>query len=163
MNAGAMSARRSLLFVRTFSGAGMRVRPGLTRLADILFPLRAAVIVAWLAFLLGVSSEPETVSFDEIFSTLQIYMGSAYVNDFVFGTRTYRVYVQADKEFRSEPRDLESVTASDAGDSARVTPSSRCASTSPRFARSSSSRSSRSVAAARRRSRAVRIRRRRSD
>ena len=47
------------------------------------------------------------VSLDEIFSTLQIYMGSQYVNDFVFGTRTYRVYVQADQEFRSKPKDLE--------------------------------------------------------
>ncbi len=46
------------------------------------------------------------VSLDEIFSTLQIYMGSAYVNDFVFGTRTYRVYVQADKQFRARPTDL---------------------------------------------------------
>jgi hydrophobic/amphiphilic exporter-1 (mainly G- bacteria), HAE1 family len=46
------------------------------------------------------------VSLDEVFATLQIYMGSAYVNDFVFGTRTYRVYVQADKDFRSRPTDL---------------------------------------------------------
>jgi HAE1 family hydrophobic/amphiphilic exporter-1 len=46
------------------------------------------------------------VSLDEVFATLQIYMGSAYVNDFVFGTRTYRVYVQADKEFRARPTDL---------------------------------------------------------
>ncbi|GAC1393690.1 MAG: efflux RND transporter permease subunit [Polyangiales bacterium] len=48
------------------------------------------------------------VSLDELFSTLQIYLGSQYVNDFVFGTRTYRVYVQADQAFRSNPRDLES-------------------------------------------------------
>jgi len=46
------------------------------------------------------------VSLDELFATLQIYMGSAYVNDFVFGTRTYRVYVQADKQFRARPTDL---------------------------------------------------------
>ncbi|WP_394847829.1 multidrug efflux RND transporter permease subunit [Pendulispora brunnea] len=48
------------------------------------------------------------VSLDELFSTLQIYMGSQYVNDFVFGTRTYRVYVQAEAEKRSKPRDIES-------------------------------------------------------
>ncbi|MEO6420927.1 MAG: efflux RND transporter permease subunit, partial [Polyangiaceae bacterium] len=47
------------------------------------------------------------VSLDEVFATLQIYLGSAYVNDFVFGTRTYRVYVQADQAFRSKPRDIE--------------------------------------------------------
>ncbi len=33
-------------------------------------------------------------------------MGSAYVNDFDFNNRSYRVYVQADKQFRSEPRDM---------------------------------------------------------
>ncbi|HWL88184.1 MAG TPA: multidrug efflux RND transporter permease subunit [Polyangiaceae bacterium] len=48
------------------------------------------------------------VDLTELFSTLQIYMGSAYVNDFVLGTRTYRVYVQADQDFRSKPRDIES-------------------------------------------------------
>jgi HAE1 family hydrophobic/amphiphilic exporter-1 len=31
-------------------------------------------------------------------------MGSAYVNDFDFNNRSYRVYVQADKQYRSEPR-----------------------------------------------------------
>jgi HAE1 family hydrophobic/amphiphilic exporter-1 len=48
------------------------------------------------------------VTLDEVFATLQIYMGSAYVNDFVFGTRTYRVYVQADKQYRATPSDLTS-------------------------------------------------------
>jgi HAE1 family hydrophobic/amphiphilic exporter-1 len=47
------------------------------------------------------------VSLDELFATMQIYLGSQYVNDFVFGTRTYRVYVQADQAFRSRPRDIE--------------------------------------------------------
>ncbi|MFI5300166.1 MAG: efflux RND transporter permease subunit [Polyangiales bacterium] len=47
------------------------------------------------------------VTLDEIFATLQVYLGSAYVNDFVFGTRTYRVFVQADQQFRSKPRDIE--------------------------------------------------------
>ena len=51
------------------------------------------------------------VSLDEVFATLQIYMGSAYVNDFVFGTRTYRVYVQADQQFRAQPTDLTSFYA----------------------------------------------------
>jgi hydrophobic/amphiphilic exporter-1 (mainly G- bacteria), HAE1 family len=46
------------------------------------------------------------VSFDEIASTLQIYMGSSYVNDFDFNNRSYRVYAQADRQFRSEPRDI---------------------------------------------------------
>ncbi|HSB61116.1 MAG TPA: efflux RND transporter permease subunit, partial [Vicinamibacteria bacterium] len=46
------------------------------------------------------------VPLQQITDTLQVYMGSAYVNDFDFNNRSYRVYVQADREFRSEPRDL---------------------------------------------------------
>ena len=42
----------------------------------------------------------------EITSALQIYLGSAYVNDFDFNNRAYRVYVQADKAFRSDPQSL---------------------------------------------------------
>ena len=39
-------------------------------------------------------------------SAMQIYLGSAYVNDFDFNNRAYRVYVQADKAYRSDPADL---------------------------------------------------------
>ncbi|HEX7284844.1 MAG TPA: efflux RND transporter permease subunit, partial [Candidatus Angelobacter sp.] len=46
------------------------------------------------------------VPFSQITSALQIYMGSQYVNDFDFNNRSYRVYVQADQQFRSTPRDL---------------------------------------------------------
>jgi hydrophobic/amphiphilic exporter-1 (mainly G- bacteria), HAE1 family len=46
------------------------------------------------------------ISFTDIADTLEIYMGSAYVNDFDFNNRSYRVYVQADKRFRSEPKDM---------------------------------------------------------
>ena len=46
------------------------------------------------------------VPFSQITSALQIYMGSEYVNDFDFNNRTYRVLVQADQQFRSQPRDL---------------------------------------------------------
>jgi hydrophobic/amphiphilic exporter-1 (mainly G- bacteria), HAE1 family len=42
----------------------------------------------------------------EITNAMAIYLGSAYVNDFDFNNRAYRVYVQADKAFRSDPRDL---------------------------------------------------------
>jgi HAE1 family hydrophobic/amphiphilic exporter-1 len=42
----------------------------------------------------------------DITSTLQILMGSVYVNDFDLGNRAYRVYVQADRQFRAEPRDI---------------------------------------------------------
>ena len=43
---------------------------------------------------------------NEITDAMQIYLGSAYVNDFDFNNRAYRVYVQADKAFRSNPEDL---------------------------------------------------------
>ncbi|MDX2096329.1 MAG: efflux RND transporter permease subunit [Leptolyngbyaceae cyanobacterium bins.59] len=46
------------------------------------------------------------VSLSDIFSTLQIFLGSQYVNDFNQFQRTYRVYVQADQEFRSNPDDI---------------------------------------------------------
>ncbi|MBW4696455.1 MAG: multidrug efflux RND transporter permease subunit [Aphanocapsa lilacina HA4352-LM1] len=46
------------------------------------------------------------VSTDEVLKALQIYMGSLYVNDFEMFNRPYRVYVQADKRFRSTPQDL---------------------------------------------------------
>jgi len=37
----------------------------------------------------------------DIFSTIGLYLGSQYVNDFNFYGRTYPVYVQADHQFRS--------------------------------------------------------------
>jgi hydrophobic/amphiphilic exporter-1 (mainly G- bacteria), HAE1 family len=46
------------------------------------------------------------VPINNVFNTLQSYLGSRYVNDFNLGQRTYRVYVQADKEFRSKPEDI---------------------------------------------------------
>jgi HAE1 family hydrophobic/amphiphilic exporter-1 len=42
----------------------------------------------------------------EITNAMQIYLGSAYVNDFDFNNRAYRVYVQADRAYRSDPKDL---------------------------------------------------------
>jgi HAE1 family hydrophobic/amphiphilic exporter-1 len=46
------------------------------------------------------------VPFSQITSALAIYMGSQYVNDFEFNNRSYRVMVQADQQFRAQPRDL---------------------------------------------------------
>ena len=46
------------------------------------------------------------VSLDQISSTLSVFMGSAYVNDFNFNNRSYRVYVQADMKDRMNPSDL---------------------------------------------------------
>jgi HAE1 family hydrophobic/amphiphilic exporter-1 len=46
------------------------------------------------------------VPFSQITNALQVYMGSVYVNDFDFNNRSYRVYVQADSQFRSQPKDI---------------------------------------------------------
>ncbi|MCY7336782.1 MAG: efflux RND transporter permease subunit, partial [Chamaesiphon sp.] len=46
------------------------------------------------------------VDVGQIFSTLQAYLGSQYVNDFVQGQRQYRVYLQADGKFRANPDDI---------------------------------------------------------
>ncbi|MFS0515115.1 efflux RND transporter permease subunit [Nostoc sp. UIC 10607] len=46
------------------------------------------------------------VSIDDIFSTLQTALGSQYVNDFNLQQRNYRVYIQADQQFRSNPKDI---------------------------------------------------------
>lgn len=46
------------------------------------------------------------VSFSQIASTLGVFMGSEYVNDFDFNNRSYRVYVQADQPARMVPSDL---------------------------------------------------------
>jgi len=46
------------------------------------------------------------VPLQQITDTLSIYMGSAYVNDFDFNNRSYRVYVQADQQFRAQSKDI---------------------------------------------------------
>ncbi|MFL5347130.1 MAG: efflux RND transporter permease subunit [Hyalangium sp.] len=48
------------------------------------------------------------VSLDSVYSTLSVYLGSQYVNDFTFASRVYRVYVQAAVPFRNEPQDIKS-------------------------------------------------------
>jgi HAE1 family hydrophobic/amphiphilic exporter-1 len=47
----------------------------------------------------------------EVTSALQIFLGSQYVNDFEFNNRAYRVYVQADQNFRSNPQALRELYA----------------------------------------------------
>ena len=53
------------------------------------------------------------IPLSEVFSTLQSYLGSSYINDFnVFG-RTYRVMIQADAEFRSKLEDIQRLEVRD--------------------------------------------------
>ncbi len=51
------------------------------------------------AFQLGVPIE-------DVFSAMQVYLGSIYVNDFNQFGRTYQVIAQADKQFRAKPEDI---------------------------------------------------------
>jgi len=46
------------------------------------------------------------VPLSEIFETMQVYLGSLYVNDFNRFGRTYQVNAQADMPFRLEPEDV---------------------------------------------------------
>jgi len=46
------------------------------------------------------------ISLNEVFGTLQAYLGSAYVNDFNKFGRTWQVKVQADHRFRLRPEDI---------------------------------------------------------
>ncbi len=46
------------------------------------------------------------VDLSELFTTMQVYLGSVYVNDFNKFGKVFRVYIQADKKFRSSPRDV---------------------------------------------------------
>jgi HAE1 family hydrophobic/amphiphilic exporter-1 len=46
------------------------------------------------------------IPLDEVFGTLQAYLGSAYVNDFNKFGRTWQVNVQADNQYRVKPEDI---------------------------------------------------------
>jgi HAE1 family hydrophobic/amphiphilic exporter-1 len=43
------------------------------------------------------------VDFSQAVTTFGAYMGGQYVNDFTFSQRSYRVYIQADAQFRDSP------------------------------------------------------------
>jgi len=46
------------------------------------------------------------VNVQDVFSALQTYLGSSYVNDFNLFGRTFRVVAQADSEYRNKTRDV---------------------------------------------------------
>ncbi len=50
----------------------------------------------------------------DVFDTLQVYLGSQYVNDFNLLGRTYQVIVQADGQFRRDTQDLTGLKARNA-------------------------------------------------
>jgi len=57
------------------------------------------------------------ISLSQITTTLSVFMGSEYVNDFDYNNRTYRVFVQADQPFRMTAKDLHNFNVrSDSGE-----------------------------------------------
>ena len=51
-----------------------------------------------------VKTKTQGIALTELFATMQIYLGSAYVNDFNLFGRTWRVYAQTDGDFRGRSR-----------------------------------------------------------
>ena len=49
------------------------------------------------------------VPLSNVFNTMQIYLGSLYVNDFDYLNQSYRVYVQAETPYRSTLEDLQKI------------------------------------------------------
>ena len=64
-----------------------------------------------------VKAKEHGVALNDVFETLQVYLGSMYVNDFNRFGRTYQVIAQADAPFRSKAEDiLRLQTRNDAGE-----------------------------------------------
>jgi multidrug efflux pump len=51
-------------------------------------------------------AKAQGVALTELFSTMQVYLGSAYVNDFNRFGRTFRVIAQAESDFRDDVEDV---------------------------------------------------------
>jgi hydrophobe/amphiphile efflux-1 (HAE1) family protein len=53
-----------------------------------------------------VKAKRQSVPLSSVFDTLQTYLGSTYINDFNQFGRTFRVYAQAEPQFRNQPEDI---------------------------------------------------------
>jgi len=53
-----------------------------------------------------IRTKEQGIALTDVYEALQVYLGSAYVNDFNIFGRTYSVFVQADAEFRDDVSDL---------------------------------------------------------
>src|SRR5712672_2429315 len=51
-------------------------------------------------------AKTQGVALSDLFETLQVYLGSTYVNDFNLFGRTWRVYAQADGDYRKKVEDV---------------------------------------------------------
>jgi multidrug efflux pump len=54
-------------------------------------------------------AKAQGVAISDVFETLQVYLGSSYVNDFNRFGRTYQVIAQADAQFRDQVEDIASL------------------------------------------------------
>jgi multidrug efflux pump len=53
-----------------------------------------------------VKAKKQGVSLSDVFDTLQVYLGSAYVNDITLFNRNWQVNIQADARYRLRPEDV---------------------------------------------------------
>ena len=75
------------------------------RLTSIYSSFRANVPQLW-ANVDRTKAKKENVAVTDIFQTLQVYLGSFYINDFNYLGRTFRVVAQADAPFRAQKADV---------------------------------------------------------
>jgi multidrug efflux pump len=61
-----------------------------------------------------VKAKSMNVALSDVNDTLQIYLGSLYVNDFNRFGRTYQVTAQADSNFRIQPEEIRKLKARNA-------------------------------------------------
>lgn len=69
------------------------------------------------------------VSLADVFTTMGVFLGSQYVNDFTYQNRSYRVYVEADAPYRLDPSDLQRIFVRSSGNG--VIPLSALTATQP--------------------------------
>ena len=80
------------------------------RLTSIFSTFRATVPQLY-ANVDRVKAKKENVAVNDIFQTLQVYLGSFYINDFNYLGRTYKVVAQADSPFRAVAADVSQLKA----------------------------------------------------
>jgi len=56
------------------------------------------------------------INMSDLFTTMQAYLGSIYINDFTKFGKVFRVFVQADKEYRSSKEDIDKLFVKNAFD-----------------------------------------------
>ena len=89
--------------VQAFSGA-LRGTPGFDPYA--VFSTFQSNVPQLDAHVDRIKAKEQGLALTDIYATLQVYLGSAYVNDFNLFGKTYSVYAQADAAFRDQVEDI---------------------------------------------------------